>query len=180
MEYFDLYFAWPNDQSPIRTAAPGMRCRLDGCDGFFDQYFDACPDQIRFAVLFPDSSGALVPSEQAVFEALPFIEARVIARGAADGEVEVTRKLSLGEWMRTVSLPTGHSPVNLPFDEQSERELCMTLLQKSEARNWMLGTASRSSQSRLSAVCIFTVGTERRCLALRDNCAPSIIFRISE
>jgi hypothetical protein len=192
MEYFDLYFAWPGDPLAIRSPVVGMKCELDGCDGFFDQYFDACPDQIRFVVLTPQSSGPLVPTGQAAFEALPFVEARVITRGGAGGKIEITNHLPLGEWMRSVALPDGYSLANLPIDEPSARERYRVLSEEVKVKKWALWTASRRkfigppwttphyTFPRLSAICVFISGTEVRCLVLKDNSVSSLIFRINE
>jgi len=176
MEIFDLYYAWNDELSKIK---PGAVVELDGCDGFFDQYFDGCPDQIRFIVL----NTAIIPDTQASFETLPFIEAKVRKRNHAGANVEILNLQSFGTWATEVRLPKETAMNELPQAYQLPKQVFLDLVNQAGKQNWAIWKARGKNwhdQDHANAICVFTTPTDMRCIIFADNAAPSLLFRIGK
>ena len=166
MEYFDLYRYGGTDSAAFfnKPINVGEKVWLDGIDGFFDQYFDQPPELIRFVAV--DNPLAL-PRSQADFEALPFLEAKVLTHQTLGGEVQVVRASTLGQWARAIPLPTELRLSDLSLANQPSHEVFDSLFHKAKLDQWAIWTTTakhRKSLEDTSAIYVFVTDTDTRCI----------------
>src|SRR3972149_3497527 len=127
MEYFDPYCYGGTDGASFfsKPITAGEKVWLDGIDGFFDQSFDDPPELIRFVAV---DNPLAIPTRQGEFEALQFLEAKILTSQKTGGEVQVIHTSSLGQWARAVQLPTETRLRDLPSAYQPSQEVFDTLL----------------------------------------------------
>ncbi len=185
MKHFDLYCAVESDPLLVEPLSPGKKVWLDGIDGFFDQYFGrCCPDQIRFVVLaIKRSSGQFIPNTRDGFEALPFIEARVVNREEVRGEVEITSVLTFGNWLTQLQLENDVRLSDLPESLKPWHSTLVRLLEQASRTGWAIWKSSQEYWKNLdetSAIYVFETESEIRCAVLKTNAVPSFLFRVNK
>jgi hypothetical protein len=183
MEYFEIYCfgSEPFFAQPIQV---GKRVWLDGIDGFYDQYFESCAavgqNDIRFVAI---SNGVTsIPNDCVEFEALPFIEARIVNNQMLYAEVEITQVLSLGGWARMAPLLAKTRWNDLPIGSEFSQEMFSDLLKETLANKYALRRFSRRDwkYSMISAVYLFKTDFDVRCIVLKDNTVPSFLFQVNK
>lgn len=193
MVSFDLYYHFAHSRRDglnfVRSFEQGTEVRLDGIDGFDDQYFQGPETQpgrrIRFAVIA--GGHAVMPDEAAAVERLPLVEALVTAHPYQNpdwADVLIERVQPLGAWAGTVALSDADTLSNVPADLRPDDALldamCGELIHNSrvlhhyERRRWSL----KDSWDHRTGVCLFRVGDEVRALLLMDNAVPSHLVRL--
>jgi hypothetical protein len=96
-----VYFS-PSPTLGLSVLTPGVTARLDGIDGFFDQYFEArqAGDLIRF-VVWPGGTYR-TSSEPVALDHLPFVLARIVSTDVTWGDIEVLSVSTLGIWAKAL------------------------------------------------------------------------------
>jgi hypothetical protein len=94
---FDVYFA--GSGIAPGSLAVGQRVRLDGIDGFFDEYFAGLvPGELIRFLVYPHRQGAVGVTTAEVAE-LPLVSARIIAADMIGGTVEVIEAIPFAAWL---------------------------------------------------------------------------------
>jgi len=184
---FDLY-CWEaeigrkqlSDNLNVNHLKVGARVWMDGCDGFYDQYFEGHKkvgiNKIRFALV---ARGIIsVPRDPESFEKMPFVEAEIIDNRETHAQVLITSIKTLGEWAGAVHLPETENIKFLPKDLQPLPEIISGL--KAEALKngralWVSDAKFWKNLSEISAVYIFKQDKKMRCVILTTYASSSIL-----
>lgn len=184
---FDLY-CWEtkhqrqslSDSLNANNLKVGVKVWMDGCNGFYDQYFEAHKklgiNKIRFTLVARGITS--IPHNPESFEKLPFVEAEIIDNREIDAQVLITSVKMLGEWVRMVPLLETENIKFLPKDLQPSVEMISGLLveaQKNGSALWVSNAKFWKSLSEISAVYVFKQDKKMRCVILTTYASSFIL-----
>ncbi len=184
---FDLY-CWEAEQNRQQLSDDlnsenlkvGLKVWMDGCDGFYDQYFEGLKkaniNKIQFAVV---ARGIIsIPHNPESFEKLPFVGAKIIDNRETHAQVLITSVKTLGEWAKTVPFSEIENIKSLPKDLQPLPEIISDLsveVLKNGRALWVSNAKFWKSLSEISAVYVFNQDEETRCVILTTSAISSYL-----
>jgi hypothetical protein len=105
----------------------------------------------------------MLPNNRGEFEALPFLEAKVLTSQPIGGEVQIVQSLTLGQWARAIQLPAETRLCDLPPGYQPSQEVFDPLLNQAKQEQWAIWTTTAKhwkSLEETSAICVFVTDAD--------------------
>ena len=162
----------------------GTEAWMDGCDGFYDQYFEGKHVDVLIRFVAVPGTGISLAKTSVAFQQVPLIEARLLENQRACARVRIESRTELGLWAREQTITEATSLDQLTMLSADERKTVERVRDAALPNGESLWVSPATFWDyrrwfELTAAYAFVHRRELRCILLATNSTPSLLVRLA-